>query len=137
MQSIFKRIIWSVSSFVLLVPLYVFGVGTRPPDGGAGAITPPCSPDKLCNPIKYGNLEGFLIAILDVIVQYGAIIIVFFVVYAGFQFVTAQGNTEKLEHAKKMLVWIIVGGFVLLGAFVIRAAICGTLTNLGVENLQC
>lgn len=96
-----------------------------------GDCTNPAS-QKLCNPIKYNSLTEFLLAILKIVVQYGILIIVFFLVYAGFQFVTAQGNSEKLQKAKQMFVWIVVGAFVILGVYVIRAAICGTLQQLGV-----
>jgi len=89
-------------------------------------------PVGLKNPIKYNTINDFLLAILNVVVQIGAVVIVFFFVYAGFQFVTAQGNTEKIQKAKSMFVWIVVGAFVLLGVFVIRAAICGTLNQIGV-----
>ncbi len=85
---------------------------------------------KLLNPIKYNNLQEFLLGILDIVIQYGALLIVFFIVFAGFKFVTAQGNTEKIADARKMLVWVIVGAFVMLGVYVIKAAICGTLTNI-------
>ena len=74
---------------------------------------------------------------LDVVVKYGAILVVFFLVFAGFQFVTARGNTEKIDTARKTLLWVVVGAFVLLGVYVIRAAICGTLTELGVKGLEC
>ena len=90
------------------------------------------APPGLKNPIKYDTINDFLLAILNVVVQIGAVVIVFFFVYAGFQFVTAQGNTEKIQKAKSMFVWIVVGAFVLLGVFVIRAAICGTLNQLEV-----
>jgi len=88
---------------------------------------------KLCNPISYGSLTEFLLAILDVVVQFSLVLIVFFLVYAGFQFVVAQGNSEKLQKAKQMLVWIVIGAFVILGVFVIRTAICGTLQQLDVD----
>ncbi len=84
----------------------------------------------LPNPIHFPSIDAFLLEILKAVVQYGAIVVVFFIVYAGFKFVTAQGNAEKLAEAKKMLVWVIVGAFVLLGVFVIREAICGTLNEL-------
>lgn len=90
------------------------------------------APIGLKNPIKYNTINDFLLAILNVVVQIGAVVIVFFFVYAGFQFVTAQGNSEKIQKAKSMFVWIVVGAFVLLGVYVIRAAICGTLNQLGV-----
>ena len=91
---------------------------------------------KLVNPITYDSINDFLLAILQVVIQYGAVLIVFLIVFAGFKFVTAQGNTEKIADARKMLLWIIVGAFVLLGAYVIQAAICGTLENLGV-SIKC
>lgn len=95
---------------------------------------PCCPPDKLCNPIKSPNLTAFLMGIVDVVIQYGALLIVFFIVFAGFKFVTAQGNSEKISEARKMLTWIVVGAFVLLGVYVIRAAICGTIAQLGVDK---
>lgn len=93
-----------------------------------------CPTGKLCNPIKFKNLTAFLLAIVNTAVQYGAVLIVFFIVFAGFKFVTAQGNSEKVSEAKKMLTWVVVGAFVLLGVYVIKAAICGTISQLGITN---
>lgn len=95
-----------------------------------------CPKDRICNPIKYPNLTSFFLAIVNTVIQYGALLIVLFIVFAGFKFVTAQGNSEKISEAKKMLLWIIVGAFVLLGVYVIRAAICGTIGQLGVQ-IEC
>jgi hypothetical protein len=91
-------------------------------------------PPKLINPIKFPNLTAFLLEIVNTVVQYGAILIVFFIVFAGFKFVTAQGNSEKISEARKMLTWIIVGAFVLLGVYVIKAAICGSIEQLGIVD---
>lgn len=94
----------------------------------------PCPDGKLCNPINFPNLTAFLLEIVNIAIQYGALLIVFFIVFAGFKFVTAQGNSEKVSEARKMLTWIVVGAFVLLGVYVIKAAICGTVEQLGVRN---
>jgi len=93
-------------------------------------------PTRICNPINFPNLTSFFLAIVNVAIQYGAILVVFFIVFAGFKFVTAQGNSEKISEARKMLTWVVVGAFVLLGVYVIRAAICGTIKQLGV-TVQC
>lgn len=136
-----RRLLSDVRARIVLFLLFTLpelalagGVNLIP---GKSATLTPCDPNKLCNPIKYDNLNAFLIDILKVVVQYGAILVVFFLVFAGFKFVTAQGNTEKISEAKKMLVWVVIGAFVLLGVYVIRQAICGTLGQLGVQNLQC
>ena len=122
---------WGLLLIFVLVPRVALG----------GPETPPCrldDPSKLCNPIRYNSIDAFLLEILKIVVQYGSLLIVFFLVYAGFQFVTAQGNTEKLSQAKQSLTWVVVGAFVLLGVYVLRAAICGTVKQLGInQNLNC
>ncbi len=124
-----RRAYWPVLLFVLTLPFSVHAGGVTPPPAG-GVTPPPCDPLKLCNPIKFSTLTDFLLAVLNVVLQYSVLLIVLFLVYAGFQFVTAQGNTEKLSKAKQMFVWIIIGAFVILGVYVIRAAICGTLNSI-------
>lgn len=99
----------------------------------ADPCTDPTVP-KLCNPIKFPNFIAFSLELVNIAIQYGALLIVFFIVFAGFKFVTAQGNSEKVSEARKMLTWIVVGAFVLLGVYVIKAAICGTVQQLGVQN---
>lgn len=107
--------------------LFIFGFQT--------AIAQPAGTSRLGlqNPIKYPDMVTFLMALLNIVVQYGALLVVFFLVYTGFKFVTAQGNTEKIQDAKKMLVWVVVGAFVILGVFVIKAAICGTLQQISAD----
>lgn len=114
------HVFWSFALFAILLPRQT--------------LAQDCPPDKICNPIKSPNLTAFFMGIVDVVIQYGALLIVFFIVFAGFKFVTAQGNSEKISEARKMLTWIVVGAFVLLGVYVIRAAICGTIAQLGVDN---
>jgi len=109
----------ALSSFLLFSPL--------------SASADCTDPNKLCNPIKFDNLTSFFLALVNTVIQYGALLIVLFIVFAGFKFVTAQGNSEKISEARQMLTWIVVGAFVLLGVYVIRAAICGTVGQLGVD----
>src|SRR3989338_4449707 len=45
-----------------------------------------------------------------------------------------QGNSEKVSEARKMFTWIVVGAFVLLGVYVIKAAICGSIEQLGITD---
>ncbi len=111
---------WGVLLFSFLMPKLLFAANCN-------------DPTRLCNPIRFPNFIDFMLALVNVAVQYGAVLIVFFIVYAGFKFVVAQGNSEKVSEAKKMLTWIVVGAFVLLGVYVIKAAICGTIEQLGVK----
>jgi len=51
-------------------------------------------------------------------------------VYVGFLFVSAQGNAEGLEQAKRALVWAVVGTAIVAGAQIIKTIIEGTIKSL-------
>ena len=48
-----------------------------------------------------------------------AILAVVAVVYAGFLYITAFGEEGKVESAKKILMWVVIGIIMILGAFAI------------------
>jgi hypothetical protein len=56
------------------------------------------------------------------------------IIYCGFLFVTAQGNSEKLKKAKQALLYTIVGAALLLGSLVITRAIQGTVDEIKTNN---
>lgn len=89
-----------------------------------------CPPGQLCNPLKSQSIGEFLNKILDVLLVFALPIIVFFIMYAGFLFVTARGDTGQIEKARTALLWSVVGGVIVLGAKVISAVIQGTVTAL-------
>jgi type III secretory pathway component EscU len=85
------------------------------------------------NPTKQKGIMDLVNAVLDFVTQIGAIVAVFFLVYAGFQFVFARGDTKKLEDARKSLFWTLVGGLIVLGAFALSEIIKNTAKGLGVD----
>ena len=96
--------------------------------GGTGQPTCPISdPIKLENPINIDNIVDFLKKLIDIAIMIGIPIAVLFIIYAGFLFVTAQGNPVKLAAARKALLAAIIGTAILLGAWVIATAIKGTI----------
>ncbi len=58
------------------------------------------------------------------------------VVWAGFQFVTAQGSEEKLTKAKRNLVWTVLGVLVILAAKEIVGYITELLGGTGTSSLM-
>lgn len=82
------------------------------------------------NPIKSTDLRQLVKDILDVVVEFGAIVVVFFVVYAGFLFVKAQGDPAGLKKAKETFFWTIVGGMIVLGAHVLSRVIKNTVDQI-------
>ena len=76
------------------------------------------------------TFTSLLSLILKIVTEIGSIVVVFFIIYAGFMFVTAQGNEEKLTKAKNSLMWTLIGAAILLGANAIALAVQGTVTSL-------
>lgn len=115
---------------------------TGPPDSPQVQAGPPDTGSDqnitLINPLNAGiSLESFLVNILQFIVRIGAIVIILMVVFVGYKFVAAQGNSTKIEEARTMLLWTIVGALILLGAEAIAKGICATVQALSNGTGSC
>jgi hypothetical protein len=84
------------------------------------------------NPIRLGikTIPEFLLLLVDLVFLFGMPIIVIFIVYAGFLFVTAGDNESQISKAKTTFLWTLIGAAVLIGAKVIAMAIKETVLNL-------
>lgn len=83
---------------------------------------------ELTNPLKSQSIEEFLLKIIDVLLVFALPIIVLYIMYAGYLFVTAQGDSGQVGEARSALLWAVVGGVIILGAKVIVTVIQGTIT---------
>jgi hypothetical protein len=54
------------------------------------------------------------------------------IMYAGFKYVTARGDSTKIKEATTALTYAAIGAAVLLGAWVISQAIQGTINQFRV-----
>ncbi len=107
------------------------GATTNP--GGTTRVMSLINPIK-CSPAaeqKGECLIEFLLAIISVLLLFALPIIIFFIMYAGFQFVTAAGNESKVSAAKSTLLWAVIGGVIILGSKLIITVIQGTITAFG------
>ena len=62
------------------------------------------------------DFAGILGGIADFVTTFGTPIAAFFLVLTGFMFIAARGNTQKLEEARAMLLWVVVGTAIIVGA---------------------
>lgn len=104
-----KGIVFSVALAALSLPVVVFA--------------------EFSNPLKssLSTVAGFTEAFLKAAVFIMFPIAVVFVVYSGFLFVSAQGNSEELAKAKRNFFWTIIGVALLLGAWALAVLIKGTI----------
>lgn len=85
---------------------------------------------QITNPLGNTKLLDLIHIIVDGLVTLATPIVIFMVIYAGFLFVSAQGNVEKLETAKRAILYSLIGALILLGALAIASLIEGTVTSL-------
>ena len=115
-----KRSVVVFSTFLLWLPLNVYAAHGNPHtcDGG------------FCNPLNFTSLADFLNALLNVIIIIGIPVVTLAIIFAGFLFITAQGNETKVSTAKKIFFWVVIGALLILGAKALAVAIEGTVKDL-------
>ncbi len=123
MKSIHKKIFSIILfSFVLFSPIFSFADTIN----DASLI----KEGKITNPISYNNINDFIRAILQGAIKIGIPIIALAIIYSGFLFVSARGNSEKLSEAKNALLYTCIGAAILLGAWAIAQLISNTILAL-------
>lgn len=70
---------------------------------------------------------GFVFAIIDVLLLVAGVIAVLFLIIGGFRYITAHGNEEQAEGAKKTILHAIIGLIVIILSFVIVQVISQAL----------
>ena len=117
MKNKFKKIIFV--SFITLLPAFSLAGTTLPPNSG-----------QIVNPISATTLNGLIQTILTGVIKIGIPIIALAIIYSGFLFVAARGNSEKITKAKDALIYTLVGAAILLGAWAIALLIKNTVVAL-------
>lgn len=124
-----KTLIYSILTFMLVAPMFVFAQQGNPPGYSVdGQGNPPCT-NSVCIPNPLGDLTlmGLFQTILNVVMIFAVPLVVFFIIFAGFKYVTAQGNPDKISEANKALLYALIGGLLILGANVLIEVISGTV----------
>lgn len=86
---------------------------------------------RLENPLGETDTIWELVTIVINIVQTIMIpLVVLFLIYSGFLFVTAQGNESKLTKAKQVFFYTIIGTAIIIGAEALSLLIQGTIDQL-------
>lgn len=86
---------------------------------------------KLVNPLgSTKTLPELIDGILRIVLTIGIPLIALMIIYSGFKFVMAQGNSKELEDARRNLLYVLIGAGILLGAYVIAEAVVGTINAI-------
>ena len=107
--------------FLFLAPVISYAQLTVVPCEGTG---------KICNPIKTNTINDFIKTLLEGVVKIGIPVVALAIIYCGFLFVSARGNSEKLTEAKKALMYTLIGAAILLGSWAIAGLIANTVLSI-------
>ena len=110
-------------TFLAVMPIVSFAQGGVPP----GTCD---TSGKICNPITTTTIDGFVLKILEGVIKIGMPIVALAIIYSGFLFVSARGNSEKLTKAKDSLLYTVIGAAILLGSWAIAMLISETVLAL-------
>jgi len=126
----FRRNLFATAliSFVIMIPLMkvsaIIKNEKNPPP------TENVANGKIENPIKVNNINDFIKTILTGVIKISIPIIALAIIYSGFLFVSARGNSEKLGEAKRALLYTAIGAAILLGSWAIAQIISNTVLAL-------
>lgn len=128
MKTLYKIVLQGILLTIILMPLLTLAQTNIP-------IPPaPCKAGVTCigNPFNGGNtLNELIVAILNnVVMPLAGVASVGYIIWAGFQYVRAQGKPEKIKEANTNLLFALIGVGVLLGAAGISAVVQKTITSL-------
>lgn len=85
---------------------------------------------KLCNPIRFNTIQCFFKEVLKIAAEIGGVFVVIGIIYSGFLFVSARGNTEELGKAKRAITYTVIGAALVLGAWAFSVGIANTLNTI-------
>jgi hypothetical protein len=105
------------------------GADLLPETTGGGRDNGQIEPVSLENPLRVNSLEELLVAILNIFMVLMIPIVVFFIIWAGFKYVTAQGNPGQIEEATTTFTYAVIGGVLILAAVAIAEIIRNTVDS--------
>ncbi|MFZ3011717.1 MAG: TrbC/VirB2 family protein [Minisyncoccia bacterium] len=95
--------------------------------------TPSDQSGKIINPLEnsgINSIPALIEKVLEGVLKIGIPIVALAIIYSGFLFVFARGNSEKLGKAKDSLLYTIIGAAILLGSWAIAKMISSTVLAL-------
>lgn len=76
------------------------------------------------------DIPALIAVVLKAVAKLLFPVVVIMILYAGFLFVIARGNTEKIGEAKKALTYAVVGAAIVLGAYGLAQLVQGILASV-------
>ncbi len=95
----------------------------------AQLILPTDNPDQISSSTAWdGSLRQMINTTINAVLFFLGIICVIFIIYAGFLYITSQGDEQNTDKAKNILMYAVIGILIILVSY--------ALVNTIFESLQ-
>jgi hypothetical protein len=78
------------------------------------------------------SLTGLIFTIINIALALAGLIAVLFLIIGGFRYITAGGNSDSSESAKKIILNAVIGIIVVILSFVVVRVVANTLTSTSI-----
>ena len=78
---------------------------------------------------KFSDLPALIGQVIKVLLSFMGSIMLALYVYAGIIYMTAGGNSERIDKAKQILVWATLGIVAMLASYIIITYVFSTLLS--------
>lgn len=86
------------------------------------------------NPVaKYSSISSFTNIIIPIMMLLGGLACLAMLLLGAYRYLTSEGNPEKISKAQSVIVYAILGLFIIVASFVITRIIGSAL---GVKNIM-
>ena len=114
-----KKIVYTVAVFLL---------GGLPTAVTFAQVGNPPASVVIKNPLGSNTtLTGLFTTLLQILLVFAVPIVVFFIIYAGFLYVTAQGKPDQISQAHRALLYALIGGVLILGGTLLIEVVQNTV----------
>lgn len=81
--------------------------------------------------LQQADLPTVIGQLIGVVLSFLGIVFLLLIIYAGFLWMTAGGNTDKVGKAKKLLINGVIGLILILAAFAISSFVLNAISQTG------
>ena len=130
MTSLLKRI--SVLGIALALSLtFAFGVALP---ANAQSLSDNLDDVQADSDLADAELTEFIGTLISVFISVLGIVLLILIIYAGFLWMTAGGNSDQVGKAKTIMINSVIGLIVLLAAYAISSFVIEALANAGLVS---
>ena len=123
----------NLKQFILVTGLMILGLvlinGVFAPGVLAQVIRPEDEPGAIQALGGGGDIRALALKIVNFFLGFLGLLAVIMVIYGGFLYVTSAGNQEKVDSAKKILLYSVIGIVIIIISFALVNTLLGGLAR--------